>query len=440
MALHPELPQNDEAERATLGAVILNGDQLTLVASWLRSDMFYLERHAQIYSAMLAVAGRGERVSSKTVFFELKRLNLLGAAGGIDYISDLTDGAYSQHIEEYAREVERLSVYRRLIAASTAIAADAYRAAGSSEDAIADAQAHMSTITARGGKRGLVSFATLSEQYMADMSAGVADGMLTDYRDLDEMTGGLHRQDLIIVAARPSVGKTAFALSLAYNLGKRGECDTLFFSLEMSKEQLHQRAKAMQSRVDVLAIRLGKLNAHQQQAVMEANGVLWGLPVYVADEASQTVAYIRSEAHRHIAEHGRPVVVIVDYLQLLISGKKENRVQEVSEISRMLKILAREIDAPVIALSQLSRAVEGRTSHVPMLSDLRDSGSIEQDADIVIMLYRDELYNQESDRKGIAELHIAKHRNGPVGVIPMRFDTSTTRFDTLTGRTPDGYY
>ncbi len=439
MTLHPELPQSDEAERATLGAVILNGEQLTLIAAWLKPEAFYRERHAHIYQAMLTVAYRAEQVSSKTVFFELKRLGLLDAAGGIEYISDLTNGAYSQHIEEYAREVERLSIYRRLIMAGGKIAADAYRAAGSSEDAIADAQAELGTITARGSRRGLVSFATLSESYIVDMEAGVSAGLMTDYRDLDEFTGGLHRQDLIVIAARPSVGKTAFSLSLAHNLAVRNECDILFFSLEMSKNQLHQRAQAMRSRVDLMAIRLGRLNPAQQQAVMEANGELWSMPIYVDDAASQTVAYIRGEAHRHIAEYGRPVVVIVDYLQLLASGKKENRVQEVSEISRTLKVLAREIDAPVIALSQLSRAVEGRQSHIPMLSDLRESGTIEQDSDIVIMLYREELYDKETDKRGIAELHIMKHRNGPIGVIPMRFDTSTTRFDTLTYRTPEGY-
>lgn len=439
MALHPELPQNDEAERAALGAVLLNGAQLTLVAAWLRPDMFYLERHAQIYQAMLTVAHRSENVSSKTVFFELKRLNLLDAVGGIDYISDLTDGAYSQHIEEYAREVERLSIYRRLVFAGGKIAGTAYAAAGSGEEAIADAQAQLSSITARSGRGGLVSFTSISERYMADMETGVTAGLMTDYRDLDAFTGGLHRQDLIIVAARPSVGKTAFSLSLAYNLGKRAECDTLFFSLEMSKDQLYQRAAAMQARLDLMAIRLGKLNGAQQQAFMEAIGELHRMPIHVDDQASQTVAYIRSEAHRHIAAHDRPVVVVVDYLQLLTSGKRENRVQEVSEISRMLKVLAREIDAPVIALSQLSRAVEGRQSHIPMLSDLRDSGGIEQDADIVIGLYREELYQPDTDRKGVAELHILKHRNGATGVIPMRFDASTTRFDTLTYRSPGGY-
>jgi replicative DNA helicase len=207
----------------------------------------------------------------------------------------------------------------------------------------------------------------------------------------------------------------------------------------MSKNQLHQRAQAMRSRVDLMALRLGRLNPAQQQAVMEANGELWSMPIHVDDAASQTVAYIRGEAHRHIAEHGRPVVVIVDYLQLLASKRADNRVQEVSEISRTLKVLAREIDAPVIALSQLSRAVEGRQSHIPMLSDLRESGTIEQDADIVLMLYREELYQPDTDKKGVAEIHIAKHRNGPLGVIPFRFDASTTRFETLTYRQPEGY-
>lgn len=439
MALHPELPQSDEAERATLGAVILSGDNLTLIAGWLTPDMFGRDRHALIYQAMLQVAHRSERVSSKTIFFELQRLGQLDTCGGIEYISDLTDGAYSQHIEEYAREVERLAIHRQLIAAGGNIAATGYNAAGSGEEAIGDAQAHLSRISARGGRRGLVSFASISDRYIADMSAGTAAGIPTDYRDLDALTGGLHRQDLIIVAARPSVGKTAFSLSLAYNLAMRGECDTLFFSLEMSRDQLYQRAAAMQARLDLMAIRLGELSAEQQQQFMEAIGALSEMPVYVDDTAAQSVAYIRSEAHRHVAEHGRPVVVIVDYLQLLASTRKENRVQEVSEISRMLKVLAREIDAPVIALSQLSRAVEGRSSHVPMLSDLRESGTIEQDADIVIMLYREELYDKDTDKKGIAELHIAKHRNGPIGVVPMRFDTATTRFDTLSYRSVDGY-
>jgi replicative DNA helicase len=439
MALHPELPQNDEAECATLGAVILNGEQLTVVAAWLKPEMFYLERRAQIYQAMLSVAHRGDKVSIKTVSFELKRLGLLESVGGIEYLSDLIVGAYSQHIEEYAREVERMSIYRRLITAGGKIAALGYNATNSGEEAIADAQAHLSTITARGGKRGLVSFASISERYMADMESGITTGIVTDYRDLDDMTGGLHKQDLIIVAARPSVGKTAFSLSLAYNLGKRGECDTLFFSLEMSSDQVYQRAAAMQARIDLMSIRLGRLNLDQQRSLMEAIGELHSMPIHVDDAAAQTVAYIRSEAHRHIAEHGRPVVVVIDYLQLMTSGKKENRVQEVSDISRTLKILAREIDAPVIALSQLSRAVEGRQTHVPMLSDLRDSGSIEQDADIVIMLYREELYDKETEKRGIAELHIMKHRNGPIGVIPMHFDASTTRFDTLTYRSPEGY-
>lgn len=439
MALHPELPQNDEAEQATLGAVILNGEQLSLIAGWLKPEMFYRDRNAQIYQAMLTVAYRSEKVSSKTVFFELKKLGLLDSVGGIDYISDLTTGAYSQHIEEYAREVERVYIHRRLVGAGGKIAATGYSALSSSEEAIADAQAQLSDLSARGGRRGLVSFASLSEEYMVNMEAGITAGITTDYRDLDEFTGGLHRQDLIIIAARPSVGKTAFSLSLAHNLGIRDECDVLFFSLEMSKTQLHQRAQAMRSRVDLMAIRLGRLNPTQQQSIMEANGELWAMPIHVDDTPAQTVAYIRSETHRHIAERGRPVVVIVDYLQLLIGGKKDNRVQEVSEISRNLKVLAREIDAPVIALSQLSRAVEGRSSHIPMLSDLRESGTIEQDADIVMFLYREELYDKETDKKGIAEIHIAKHRNGPIGVIPMRFDASTTRFDTLTYRSPEGY-
>ncbi|MFM7679227.1 MAG: replicative DNA helicase, partial [Roseiflexaceae bacterium] len=260
----------------------------------------------------------------------------------------------------------------------------------------------------------------------------------TGYRDFDQITGGLQRSDLIILAARPGTGKTSFAMSLAYNVAMYFQHTVAVFSLEMGREQLVQRLIAMETQIDTHRLRLGQVPDNQLKLVFEAMGRLSSAPIYIEDTPGISVMELRSKARRLKTQYGCDLIVI-DYLQLMSGRGKENRVQEVSEISRGLKALARELNVPVIALSQLSRAVEGRQSHVPMLSDLRESGSIEQDADIVMFIYRDELYNKESDKKGIAEIHIAKHRNGPVGVVNMRFDPATTRFADLTYRSPEGY-
>ena len=263
-------------------------------------------------------------------------------------------------------------------------------------------------------------------------------GVQTGYRDFDQITGGLQRSDLIILAARPGTGKTSFAMSIAYNVAMYFQHTVAVFSLEMGREQLIQRLIAMETQIDTHRLRLGQVPDNQLKTVFEAMGRLAQAPIYIEDTPGISIMELRSKARRLQAQHGCDLIII-DYLQLMSGKGKENRVQEVGEISRGLKALARELNVPVIALSQLSRAVEGRQSHVPMLSDLRESGSIEQDADIVMFIYRDELYNKESDKKGIAEIHIAKHRNGPVGVVNMRFDPSTTRFSDLTYRTPEGY-
>jgi replicative DNA helicase len=267
-----------------------------------------------------------------------------------------------------------------------------------------------------------------------------AIGIQTGYRDLDEMTGGLHGDELTIIAARPAVGKTALMLSMAYNIARHHDTDVTICSLEMSRDQLLLRLLAMETKIDTLRLRLFRLNESEQERVMTALPGIAALPVYIADISAMNADQIRLSTIRHMTKHARPVVPIVDYLQLMGSTRqRENRVQDVSEISRALKNLSRELHVPVVALSQLSRAVEGRTSHVPMLSDLRDSGSIEQDADNVWFIYREELYQSDTDKKGIAELHIAKHRQGAIGVIPMRFDPATTRFDTLSYREIEGY-
>jgi len=237
---------------------------------------------------------------------------------------------------------------------------------------------------------------------------------------------------------RISAHNTSFALSLGYNVAMRHQRNVGIFSLEMSRDQLVQRLLAMDTRIDSHRLRTGHLNESDLQNVMESMGRLAAVPIYIEDTPGLSIMEVRSKARRLQSQSGVDLLII-DYLQLMAGRRTDNRVQEVSEISRGLKSLARELNVPVIALSQLSRAVEGRQSHIPMLSDLRESGSIEQDADIVMFIYREELYDKDTDKKGIAELHIAKHRNGPIGVVPMRFDSTTTRFDDLTYRTPEGY-
>ncbi|MBC8078178.1 MAG: replicative DNA helicase, partial [Chloroflexales bacterium] len=276
--------------------------------------------------------------------------------------------------------------------------------------------------------------------YLAEHRGEVV-GVPTGYKDLDEVTGGLQRSDLIILAARPATGKTSLALCMAYNVALAGNGTVGVFSLEMSREQLVQRILAMHTGVDTQKLRTGNIRDSDLQGVMEAMGQLSSIPLYIEDSAGLSISDVRSKARRLHAEAGLDLL-IVDYLQLMQGrgGRGDNRVQEVSEISRGLKALARELNVPLIALSQLSRAVEGRATHVPMLSDLRESGSIEQDADIVMFIYREELYDRETDKKGIAEIHIAKHRNGPTAVIPLRFDAATTRFQNLERfRAPEGY-
>jgi replicative DNA helicase len=438
---YPELPQNIEAERAVLGSAIISRDMLIRIVPWMQADWFYQERHAEIYRAILSIDRSGSVATITALAIALRGSQRLEALGGIDYLIGLTEGAFSWQIEEHAREVERCAILRQLVQAGTKVTQIGYSYDLSADEAIGSAQQAISPIARRSSATGLISFEALADRQYEWLKAGVVPGIPTGFRDLDDLTGGLHASDLILLAARPSVGKTALALGLGYNIAYLGEYDVLIFSLEMSKDQLMQRAAAMEAHIDLMRLRMMRLNPTDQDAYMSALGTLAGLPVAVDDTAAATVVAIRAKASRHQAERGRPLVVIVDYIQLMGTPgfKPSERVAAVSAISRELKALAKELDCPVLALSQLSRAVEGRQSHIPMLSDLRDSGSLEQDADIVLFLYRDELYNPESDQKGIAELHIAKHRNGPIGVVPLRFDAATTCFSDLTYRTPEGY-
>lgn len=440
----PTLPSNVDAERATLGSILLNRDALAAIAAWLKPEYFYLERHSQIYQAMLACFNNRVPPDTRTVAEELRRHGHLEQVGGVLYLAELVEGVpTSYHVEFYARTVERTAILRRLINTGAQIAALGYNEQIEIDETIDKAEALLFDIAQKRTSQDFVHISAVVDSYYEQLNylqehRGEVMGVQTGYRDFDQITGGLQRSDLIILAARPGTGKTSFAMSLAYNVAMYYSNTVAVFSLEMGREQLVQRLIAMETQIDTHRLRLGQVPDNQLKIVFDAMGRLAQAPIYIEDTPGISIMELRSKARRLQSQHGVSLIII-DYLQLMSGRGKENRVQEVGEISRGLKALARELNVPVIALSQLSRAVEGRQSHIPMLSDLRESGSIEQDADIVMFIYRDELYNKDSDKKGIAEIHIAKHRNGPVGVISMRFDPATTRFADLTYRAPEGY-
>jgi replicative DNA helicase len=435
LSVERSLPADINAERATLGSILLERDAIIVIAPWLSPDYFYLEKHAWIYQAMLDCYNQRIPPDISTVADELRRNDRLEKTGGIAYLAELgAEVPTAVHVEYYARIVERTALLRRLIEAGGKIAALGYDEREDMETTLDKAEAELFNVSQRRVMEDFVHIRRVLDSYFEQITSldegeDRVAGITTGFFDMDKLTGGLQRSDLIILAARPSVGKTAFALSLAYNIAIQQTYTVAIFSLEMSREQLVQRLLAMHTGIDTQRLRTGNIN-RDLQPIIEAMGTLSESSLYIEDTPGLSIMEVRSRARRLRAQVGIDLI-IVDYLQLMQGRRTENRVQEVSEISRGLKALARELDVPVLALSQLSRAVEGRVSHVPMLSDLRESGSIEQDADIVMFIYREELYDKETDKKGIAEIHLAKHRNGPLGVVPLRFEMRTTTFQNL---------
>lgn len=428
-----ELPNNRDAERAVLCAALVNRYALTDVAPWLTPAMFYADRHARIYQTMLDLDKRGEAPTLPLVSMTLKRAG--DDADELAYLVELVNlDIISTQIETFARKIEDAAISRQLVAAAGKVAEIAYDDSREAEQKIGDASQALVGIQSSGARRGLKALATLAENERARVASDNAGGIPTGFRDLDDVTGGLHNSDLMIIAGRPAMGKTSFVLNMAYEVASINSRDVLIFELEMSQEQLAQRSGSMYSGVELTRVRHLLMSAGETNEYLSTLDSLAQLPVFIDDTPAVGLSYIRNEVYRHMAARDKPAAIIIDYLQLMNGGKSENRVQEVSEISRGLKQLAREIDCPVIALSQLSRAVEGRLSKIPMLSDLRESGGIEQDADIVMFLYREEYYQPDTDKKGVAELHVAKHRSGPIGIVKLRFDKMTTRFSDLSYR------
>lgn len=432
-------PQNLDAEKSILGAVLIDEDVLTRVSDKLAADDFYDPRHQHIFEAMLRLYERHQPVDLLTLSDELKKREHLDEAGGTDYISELTNQVpTAAHAESYAEIISANAMRRRLITASGNIGELAFDEEKNGAELLESAEQQLFAVSDKALRQDLVSL----EQILAESfdrleelhrNKGALRGIRTGWRDLDNMTAGLQRSDLIILAARPAMGKTTLVTNLAYNVATVAKQAVLFFSLEMGKEQLVDRMLADAAGVDAWNIRTGNLSDDDFEKLSDAMGEMAEAPIFIDDTPGVSVLDLRTKARR--AAHDHPLgLIIIDYLQLMQgSGKgySDNRVQEVSEISRGLKLIARELNVPVIALSQLSRSVENRSPQIPQLSDLRESGSIEQDADIVAFIYREAYYNPETERQNITDLILAKHRNGPTGKVELYFHPERLKFMSL---------
>lgn len=445
-SLERSLPHTAEAERAILGGVVLDNSLISQAIELLRTEDFYIPSHRRIFTAMIALFERGEEINPILIGEELKKENALESVGGISFITNLTYGLpHSTNIAHYAKVVRGKSMLRQLIKASNKITQEALEQEDEPEIILDHAEQLIFQLADERIRQGFVHVKPVAEQLLEKIQemegrAAVLTGLTTGFADLDRLTSGLQRADLIIVAARPSMGKTSFALMLAQNAAIHAGAVVGIFSLEMSKEALVMRMLCSQGNIDAQRFRNGFLSRPEWAQIAKSLGTLADTRVFLDDTAAITVLEMRAKARRLAAEQKKLDLIIVDYLQLMTGSAKrfESRQQEVSQISRELKSLAKELNVPVVALSQLSRAPESRADHRPQLADLRESGALEQDADVVAFIYRAEQYktpeereNLPEDQKNVAELIIAKQRNGPTGTIDLRFTPSSMRFDNL---------
>ena len=435
-------PQNIEAEASLLGSILIDSDSLVKIADAISSDDFYDPRHQKIYDAIHQLYEKHYAIDVLTITDQIKNNGLLDAAGGAGYITELTNYVpTASHIEQYAEIVSQKALRRRLIKASQNIANLGFDETKALQNLIEEAELNIFNVSQQHTKQNVVSLETILAESFDRLDDLHKDknklrGVPTGFKDLDNILAGLQKSDLFILAARPSMGKTAFSLGLAHNVAVKAEQTVLLFSLEMSKEQLVDRLLSTESGVDAWNLRTGNLTDADFEKIGQAMGTLSEAPIYIDDTPGITVSDLRTRARREA--HLRPLgLIIVDYLQLMSGSRASgdgNRVQEISEISRGLKGIARELNVPLIALSQLSRSVESRSPQIPQLSDLRESGSIEQDADVVAFLYREDYYNPETDRKNILDVFIKKHRNGPTGAVELYFDRQKQRFRSIDSR------
>jgi replicative DNA helicase len=440
-------PQNLEAESSVLGGVLLENDAINVVLEVLRPEDFYRESHRKIFRAMIELLDRNEPVDLITLSDFLKGRNELEAIGGTSYLAALADFVpTAANISYYARIVREKAILRSLIGAATEIATRGYEEQGNVEEFLDTAEKVIFDISEKKIKASFVSVGDMIKDTLKTVEKlyerkEMVTGVPTGYEDLDKLTAGLQAADLIIVAGRPGMGKTAFALNIATNAAYAG-VGAAVFSLEMAKEQLVLRMLCSEARVNSSKVRSGYLGERDFPQLAKAAGRLHEAPIYIDDTPAISVLELRAKARRLVRDRSKKIgLIVVDYLQLMRGmGAANNREQEISEISRSLKALAKELNVPVMALSQLNRRVEDRGDRRPMMSDLRESGAIEQDADVIMFIYRDEVYNKSDEsKKGLAEVIVAKQRNGPIDTINLTFLSEFTRFENYTGRDDDYY-
>lgn len=434
-------PQNTDAEASLLGSILLDGESISEVADAVTSNDFYDTNHGVIYAAMLSLYETRRPIDLLTLTNQLEKKKLLDKIGGASYLTELTNRVpTASHVEHYADIVADKATRRRLIKAATEISRLGYDEDQPVDTALSEAEADLFSVSQAATNQDLLSIEAILSQSFDRLDELHKDksrlrGVPTGFKALDNLLAGLQQSDLVVLASRPSMGKSTLAMNIAHHVALDQKQAVLVFSLEMSKEQLVDRLLAAEAGVDAWSIRTGNLNDQDFEKLGQAMGHLSEAPIYIDDTPAMTVLEMRTKARRE--QHKRPLgLIIVDYLQLMSGNTRssDNRVQEISEISRGLKAIARELNVPVLALSQLSRSVESRSPQIPQLADLRESGSIEQDADVVIFIYREEYYNPETDRQHITDILIRKHRNGPTGSVELYFNPERLEFMTLDTR------
>src|SRR6185437_11879115 len=436
------LPHNLEAEKSVLGAILVHNDAFNHAAELIDAHDFFRDAHRRIFEKMIVLSERGDAIDLVTLKDELQRSSELEEVGGPAYIASLADGVpRSANVEHYARIVKEKATLRNLIHSANRILSTAYEAEQDADLVLDDAEKAIFEIAEDKIREGFVPLRDLVQSSFATIEKlqqhkGLVTGVPTGFLDLDEMTSGLQPSDLVLVAARPSMGKTSFVLNIAQHVGTQTDMTVGFFSLEMSKEQLFMRMLTSEARIDAHRFRSGYLSEKDYGRLSHALGTLAEARVFIDDSASIAVLEMRAKARRLQAEHGLHLLII-DYIQLMQGrGRFESRQAELASISRSLKGLAKELNVPIVALSQLSRAPETRSDHRPQLSDLREAGALEQDADLVMFIFREEQYRdaegqQNQEAEGVAEIIVGKQRNGPTGVAKLAFIKEHTRFENL---------
>ena len=429
-------PQSIEAERSVLGSMMIDKNVIVQAAETLKAEDFYRDAHKYIFKSIVEMYQKDEPIDEITLLEYLKSTDRLEKAGGISYITEIGSSVLTTaNVKSYIKIVEDKSTLRKLIESSTKIIESCYNNQDDVEKVIDTAEKKIFDLAEKKNSSDFEPLSNILERGFEQIESlfnnkGEVTGVGSGFKDLDGLTSGFQKGDMVLIAARPSMGKTTFALNIAEHAALREGKSVVIFSLEMSKEQLAYKLLCSEANVDMLKLRTGNLEDKDWENIARASGPLSSAKIYIDDTAGVSIMEMRSKCRRLKIEYGVDLILI-DYLQLMSGSGEESRQQEVSEISRNIKAIAKEMQCPVIALSQLSRAPEQRADHRPMLSDLRESGSIEQDADLVMFLYRDEYYNKETEEKNVAECIIAKQRNGPVGTVKMAWIGQFSKFGNL---------